>query len=230
MDHRLSGAVIVISLAIGLTLQACAAPLAGGPESPQPTPAGLMAASRDPLQPPVLPPNPNPAQRGELDYYMNCMPCHGDVGQGLTDAWRQVWVEDHQNCWARGCHGGRVEDGGFPIPRYVPPVMNPPLVPGRFKDSAALLAYLETTHPPQRPGALEPQVYADMVAFLLAPHNQASTSPAVAAAPVVAAPVVAAPAAPPAASNQVALISLALLGLTLLGAWLAGRGSGRNSV
>jgi hypothetical protein len=88
MNERHSPIAVVLALALGMALQACAAPSLAEATPAQPPSAGMGAASRDPLQPAALPPNPNPAQRGELDDYMNCVPCHGDVGQGLTDAWR----------------------------------------------------------------------------------------------------------------------------------------------
>jgi len=48
-------------------------------QTPQPTP------TIDRLATPVMPPSPQPADYGRQVYYLNCMPCHGDVGQGLTD-------------------------------------------------------------------------------------------------------------------------------------------------
>lgn len=94
------------------------------------------------------------------------MPCHGDAGQGLTDEWREVWVEDHQNCWAKGCHGGRVDDEGFPLPQTIPAVIGPEANMAQQATSTELIAYLEQTHPPQRPGKLEKQEYEEVTAFL----------------------------------------------------------------
>jgi hypothetical protein len=94
------------------------------------------------------------------------MPCHGDQGQGLTDEFRQIWVEDHQNCWAKGCHGGRVADEGFPIPRYVPPVTAPITIQAHFPEALELFSYLQTTHPPQRPGVLAEEDYWDLTSFV----------------------------------------------------------------
>ena len=94
------------------------------------------------------------------------MPCHGDQGQGLTDEFRKIWVEDHQNCWAVGCHGGRVSDEGFPIPRHVPAVTSPSSMKTRFPQAEDLFNYLQTTHPPQRPGKLEEADYWDLTGFI----------------------------------------------------------------
>lgn len=120
----------------------------------------------DRLATPAVPDNPTPIDLGRHVYYVNCIPCHGDVGQGLTDEWRAVWVDDHQNCWAKGCHGGRVEDEGFPLPHTIPAVIGPEAKMAQHVTSVELLAYLETTHPPQRPGKLEEQEYEDVTAFL----------------------------------------------------------------
>ena len=97
-------------------------------------------------------------------YYYNCMPCHGDQGQGLTDEFREIWVEDHQNCWAVGCHGGRTSDEGFPIPRTVPPVTG---IRVSLQSAEYLFKYLKETHPPQRPGVLEENDYWDLTGWIL---------------------------------------------------------------
>jgi hypothetical protein len=128
--------------------------------SPIPTP------TLDRLAAPVMPASPGPIDFGRQVYYTNCMPCHGDRGQGLTDEWRAVWVEDHQNCWAHGCHGGRRDDEGYPLPHYIPPVMGLPPVLTRFTTFNDLYDYLRQTHPPQRPGVLTDDDYRNVTALL----------------------------------------------------------------
>lgn len=120
----------------------------------------------DPLATPALPENPTALELGRYSYYYNCMPCHGDRGQGLTDEWRQVWVEDHQNCWARGCHAGLPNDLGFPLPETIPPVMNTSSHLSRFGTTEELLTYLRATHPPQRPGVLPDDDYDALTTLL----------------------------------------------------------------
>lgn len=129
------------------------------PPTPQPHSEGT---SSDRLAIPTIPPNPTQVERGRLVYYMICMPCHGDQGQGLTEEFRQVWVEDHQNCWARGCHSGRGEDKGFPLPRVIPAVKNL----SDYHSIAELVAYLQRTHPPQSPGRLSVAEYRQVSLFL----------------------------------------------------------------
>lgn len=121
----------------------------------------------DRLAIPVLPENPTQVDLGNDVYYYNCMPCHGDKGQGLTDEFRQIWDEDHQNCWGRGCHGGRVDDPGFPLPKQIPAVSHLPGALMQFPTPEDLYTFLQTSHPPQRPGALEESEYWEVTAFLL---------------------------------------------------------------
>jgi mono/diheme cytochrome c family protein len=144
---------------LGLTVIAAAAPPAERATQPGMTP------TPDRLAIPVLPASPAPLDIGRNVYYYNCMPCHGDRGQGLTDEWRAVWVEDHQNCWARGCHGGRVDDEGFTLARKVPAVIGSGLK--RFQTLDELVAFLRDTQPPQRPGALSEADYDAVAVFLM---------------------------------------------------------------
>lgn len=152
-------------------------PLARSSSSITPTP------TRDRLATPVVPENPTPVDLGRQVYYLNCMPCHGDVGQGLTDEWRNVWVEDHRNCWAKGCHGGRLEDEGFPLPKTIPAVIGPAATLAHQATSDELLAYLQQTHPPQRPGKLEKVEYEEVTAFLW--HENQRDEIAISPAPAV---------------------------------------------
>ncbi len=130
------------------------------PALPSPTPTD------DPLAIPVLPENPTEFDLGKHSYYYNCMPCHGGHGEGLTDEWRQTWVEDHRNCWERGCHGGREKDEGFPLPTIVPAVILDSGALREFAQPEDLVTYLRTTHPPQSPGVLAEDDYRALVAYL----------------------------------------------------------------
>jgi hypothetical protein len=125
----------------------------------------------DPLEIPVLPPNPSEFERGKYLYYFHCMPCHGERGQGLTDEFRQLW-EEHNNCWGRGCHAGRLKDEGFPIPTVVPAVIGQVGVLVRFPNIESLLRYLHDTHPPQKPGILTDQEYNALSIYLWRSNNK----------------------------------------------------------
>ena len=134
------------------------------PPTPSPT--------YDPLAIPTLPANPTQFDIGKSLYYYHCMPCHGDVGQGLTDAWRMVWEEDHRNCWDRGCHAGRPKDEGFPIPTIVPAIISQDDLLGNYPDLESLAAYLHDTHPPQKPGKLKDDEYRALAIFLWVSNNR----------------------------------------------------------
>lgn len=143
--------------------------LGAGPPAP-PDPSPDMAAQMpedDRLAEPVLPESPTQVDIGRNLYYFHCMPCHGDRGQGLTDEWREVWVEDHQNCWARGCHTGNPDMGAFYIPQTIPAVIGSPSGMGAFAEAEDLFAFLRATQPPQRPGALSDAEYRALTDFLL---------------------------------------------------------------
>ena len=128
------------------------------PPSPSPT--------YDPLAIPTLPAHPTQFDLGKSLYYYHCMPCHGDLGQGLTDDFRKVWEEDHQNCWGRGCHGGRQEDEGFPIPTFIPGIISDQDSLSRYRKFEDLRGYLHDTHPPQYPGRLAEDEYQALTAYL----------------------------------------------------------------
>ena len=138
---------------------------AGGPETVSvPTP---QMPGEDRLAEPVLPESPTQVDTGRYLYYFHCMPCHGDRGQGLTDEFREIWVEDHQNCWGRGCHNGRSELSAFYIPRSIPAVIDTAQSLGHFGTADDLFAFLRATQPPQRPGALADSEYWALTSFLL---------------------------------------------------------------
>ena len=130
-----------------------------------------MAVS-DRLAEPVLPESPTQVDIGHNLYYFHCMRCHGDRGQGLTDEFRQVWVEDHQDCWGRGCHTGKSELAAFYIPKSVPPVSGETDALSAFQSAEELFAFLQGTQPPQRPGALSEEEYWALTAFLLAENGR----------------------------------------------------------
>ena len=121
----------------------------------------------DRLAEPVLPESPTQVDIGRNLYYFHCMPCHGDRGQGLTDEWREVWVEDHRNCWGRECHTGRSELSAFYIPRTIPAVIDPPQALAAFRTAEELFAFMRATQPPQRAGALSDSEYRALTEFLL---------------------------------------------------------------
>jgi hypothetical protein len=143
-------------------------------QSPSPTP------TYDPFAQPPLSEHPTQLESGRYLFWRYCMPCHGDVGQGLTDEFRLQWEPEHQNCWARGCHSGRYPTDSFPVPTVVPPLVNVGVLERYSPD--ALFEYLRLTHPPEDPGLLTDEEYRAVVAFLYhmndAPFPAATATPA----------------------------------------------------
>jgi len=166
--HKVEVCLAIATLILGIGIWPPTSPAfpAAFAQGAEPTPTA------DPLDVPELPENPTQVDVGRVSYYYNCMPCHGDKGQGLTEEWRLIWVEDHQNCWGRGCHGGRPGDEGFPLPETISALIGPTAGLGRFPSAEDLYQFLVDTHPPQRPGALPEEDYWALTAFLLAENGR----------------------------------------------------------
>jgi mono/diheme cytochrome c family protein len=138
---------------------------------PVPTTAPQTAAER--LAQPPLPAHPSQYKYGRYLYWLNCMACHGDRGQGLTAEFRSLYVED-QNCWERGCHAGRPGDQGFPIPHNVPAVISATGKLPPFATPEKLFEFLRATHPPQYPGHLPEDQYWAITNYLLVQNHRLS--------------------------------------------------------
>ncbi len=131
-----------------------------------PTPDRLAA-------PPTVP-APTQADEGAQLYWLHCQPCHGDRGQGLTDApdddWRAQYPEEDQFCWNSGCHGERPYENGFTIPRQVPALISGDSL-SKFHTAVDVYNYVRAAMPRQAPGTLADEEYLGIVAFLMQEHN-----------------------------------------------------------
>ncbi|MCA9978754.1 MAG: hypothetical protein KC413_23505, partial [Anaerolineales bacterium] len=92
-------------------------------------------------------------------------PCHGDVGQGLTDEWRAEYPEDHQNCWKSGCHGDKPYEEGFTLPDTVPAIIGGDSLK-RFQTLGDVYEFTRATMPFEYPGVLSDEEYLAVTAFL----------------------------------------------------------------
>ncbi len=112
--------------------------------------------------------SPTQADDGAQLFWLHCQPCHGDVGQGFTDApdddWRAQYPVEDQFCWDSGCHGPRPYENGFIIPRQVPAVLGEDTL-ARFATMAEVHTYISVTMPHQWPGILEDEEYLAITAF-----------------------------------------------------------------
>lgn len=116
-------------------------------------------------QPPTVYP-PTQAGEGHQVYYMVCMVCHGDRGQGLTEEWRAVAGQEDMDCWQSGCHNPRHPPGGFIFPREVPRVVGGGAL-ARFETAADLHDYLKASMPWHAPGSLQADEYWQLTAYLI---------------------------------------------------------------
>jgi hypothetical protein len=177
----------------------------------------------DPLAEPPLPKNPTEYELGRNLYWHWCMTCHGDVGQGLTDEFRGIWEEDHQDCWGRGCHAGHPGDLGFPIPTVVPALVNEDHL-SRFESVRALSTFLKATHPPQSPGILKDEEYHAIALFVFSMNGRPLIDFLTTDTPVPT-PVLAMTPEPVqgSASQSVALYGLLILAILVAGAYTFAR-------
>ena len=120
----------------------------------------------DRLAEPTLPASSSQADIGAQVYWLNCSPCHGDRGQGLTDEFRQLYPPEDQNCWNSHCHGNVTYENGFTIPKVVPALVGPAALQ-KFPTAAALFGFAKASMPFQRPGVLTDEEYYQIVSFLL---------------------------------------------------------------
>ncbi|MFZ1395989.1 MAG: hypothetical protein WAS33_03780 [Candidatus Promineifilaceae bacterium] len=131
-----------------------------------PTPDRLAA-------PPTVP-APTQADEGAQLYWLHCQPCHGDQGQGLTDApdddWRAQYPLEDQFCWNSGCHGPRPYEDGFTIPREIPALIGEETL-SQFSTAADVYNYIRASMPRQVPGTLADEEYLAIVAFLSRAHD-----------------------------------------------------------
>lgn len=120
----------------------------------------------DRLAEPTLPPAPTQADYGAQVYWLSCLPCHGDRGQGLTDEFRAAYPPEEQYCWERGCHGENPYESGFTLPKFIPAVIAPQAL-AKFSDAAQLQAYIRAAMPFWKPGSLSEEEAWRVTAYLL---------------------------------------------------------------
>lgn len=187
----------------------------------------------DRLAPPPLPAQPTQADYGAHVYWLSCMACHGDRGQGLTDEWRAAWAPGDRNCWQSKCHAANHPPEGFLLPYAVPPVIGAGTLT-KFMTAADLYAYLKARMPWHQPGSLPDDQYWQLTAYLirangLLPNADFTLTPANARSVRLASWAVV-PATPTASERRPALLgvlALVLVGLTMWGMLMMGHSSGR---
>lgn len=165
---------LLLAFAVTTFLGASAFRSSGAVQAQVPT-ATFIPSSR--LDQPTLPAAPSQADEGAVDFWLNCMVCHGDRGQGLTEEFRMIYPPEEQNCWQSGCHGNRPYEQGFTLPGKVPPLIGDQADLNKFFTAAALQGFIGATMPWHNPGSLEQDVYWRLTAFLLRENGYANPFP-----------------------------------------------------
>lgn len=120
----------------------------------------------DRLAKPTLSSLSSQSDYGAQVYWLSCLPCHGDRGQGLTDEFRQVYPPEDRNCWRSGCHGKRPYDNGFQLPTRIPAVVGTEALQ-KFSNAATLEAYIKNAMPYWKPGSLSESDTWAVTAYVL---------------------------------------------------------------
>ena len=128
--------------------------------------AQVASPTPDRLAQPTLPAAPTQADRGAQVYWLSCLPCHGDRGQGLTDEFRETYPPEDRNCWKSGCHGPNPYDSGFTLPTTIPALVSPQAL-AKFNDAAQLEGFVQAAMPFWKPGSLTEEQSWQVTAFLL---------------------------------------------------------------
>ncbi|HEX5807677.1 MAG TPA: c-type cytochrome [Anaerolineales bacterium] len=135
----------------------------------QATPTSTLSPSERLLKP-TLPPEPSQADLGAQDYWLYCLPCHGERGQGLTQEFRETYPPEEVDCWQSGCHGKTPYEDGFILPTKVPAVVEHSAL-AKFSDASQLNAYIRATMPFWNPGSLTEEEAWRVTAFILRQNN-----------------------------------------------------------
>ena len=160
---------LVAGLAVALFLLAIDQPVFAQEPPHEPEPMGTPESW---LILPELPDTATQADVGAEIYRLVCKSCHGDRGQGLTRDWIAQWPPEDQNCWQSHCHGGMIPPDGFPIPKYIPPVVSEDVL-DKYHTAEALYDFNRQEMPWHAPGSLQDYEYMQVTAYLLRENGYA---------------------------------------------------------
>lgn len=157
-----------IAIAFGIALLLAALFFDGGTAASvnqQATPVNTLSPFER-LAKPTLPAGPSQSDLGAQDFWLYCLPCHGDKGQGLTAEFRETYPPEEVDCWQSGCHGKSPYENGFILPTKVPAVIGQGSL-AKFSDAAQLNSYIRAAMPFWKPGSLTEQEAWRVTAFIL---------------------------------------------------------------
>ena len=106
------------------------------------------------------------ADKGAITYWLVCIPCHGDKGQGLTDEWRVVFGVQEMNCWQSKCHSANHPPEGFALPPAVPPVIGAGTLT-RYTTAADLHTMIAARMPWYNPRVISAEEAWNVTAYLM---------------------------------------------------------------
>lgn len=169
------GVILFVGLLLALWGNTAVQASADPPErtrevTPSPTAGPMALPTIDRLAAPPTVENPTQADEGAQLFWLNCQPCHGDHGQGLTDEWRAQYPPEDQFCWESGCHGERPYENGFTLPTRVPALIGAGSLE-RFETAGQVFAFSQAAMPYQAPGSLGEESYLAITAFLAREHG-----------------------------------------------------------
>lgn len=104
--------------------------------------------------------------KGAVLYWLVCIPCHGDKGQGLTEEWREVFGPEEKNCWQSKCHAANHPDYGFSLPHAVPPLLTAGAMLN-LKNGAEVHHIIQTSMPWYNPDFINAEDEWNVTAYLL---------------------------------------------------------------
>jgi quinol-cytochrome oxidoreductase complex cytochrome b subunit/mono/diheme cytochrome c family protein len=122
--------------------------------------------SDNPLDKPIVSEPPTQLDEGALLFWGVCMACHGNVGQGLTDEWREVAFGEDMDCWTSKCHASNHPPQGFEFPHVVPALVGGGKL-GRFTSAQQLYDYVYAMMPWWNQGSLTTDQAWQVTAYLL---------------------------------------------------------------
>jgi hypothetical protein len=176
MHCRRSILIIALMSLIALSFNACGSIGSTQPTAtplPTPDPKGtlipelILTLTANRLDKPVLPANnPSQADKGAITYWLVCIPCHGDKGQGLTAEWRLVFGVQEMNCWQSKCHAANHPPDGFDLPRAVPAVIGAGTL-ARYATATDLHNVIATRMPWYNPRVITAEEAWNLTAYLM---------------------------------------------------------------
>lgn len=165
--------ILVLSLSVGLLAAPVvqASPQLQSTATPPPQATPTFDVQRL-AKPNISVDNSEQLRKGSILHWGICMACHGDLGQGLTEDWRDAYGPEDRNCWQMGCHGTDHPAHVF----YMPENLVIPGVAGtdkltRFKNAQELHDFILVNMPWWDPGQLTDEESWQATSYILKLHK-----------------------------------------------------------